>query len=79
MSKNSTAKAVEIEFDKNKEFVVRLTGAQVKLLLQMVAATHFKGSEAFLIGDTISALQKPFLEDAHGADPDDGSPSSEES
>jgi hypothetical protein len=69
---SAVAKESTIEFDKKKEYVARLTGEQLKLLLNTIYKTAFPGEMAFAVGDTISALQKPLLEDAHGAKEDDG-------
>jgi hypothetical protein len=78
MSGDSTAKSVEIEFDKDKEFTVRLTGAQIKLLLQVVGSMHFKGTDAFLVAETLTVLQQSFLSDAHGATLDEANSKSKD-
>ena len=64
------AKATEIrvQFDPSKHYQVALDGKQISLLLSIIDTTHFRGSQVFEIGDVITALQTPLLQDAHGAE-----------
>ncbi len=67
MTRESSAQAVKVEFDPKKEFSISMRGEQIKFLLSLIEANQYPGSRVFLVGDTISALQQPFLDDAHGA------------
>ena len=67
MARDSEAESVKIRVDPAKEFVVTLTGEQIKFLIQLISANSYPGNKVFLVGDTLNAIQKPLLDDAHGA------------
>jgi hypothetical protein len=61
------AVGARIKLVPDRAYKVVLTGEQLRMLLGVLSAAHFRGSEVFLAGDVISALQKPILDDAHGS------------
>lgn len=72
MSNGAEAERIAVNVDPKKNYSVPLRAEMIKLLLQVVGTAHFPGDRAFLVAETITALQKPLLDDAHGAVPDAG-------
>lgn len=61
---DTVPREVELRFDPNKKFELSLRGKEIKLLLDLLASSHFKGENVFLVADTTLALQKCLMEDS---------------
>jgi hypothetical protein len=61
----------DVRISASREYVVKLMGAEVKRLIDLIRHSPFKGEDAFVVVDILERLQAPILHEAHGATPDE--------